>query len=114
MLQYMGRGQLWGIPGEQGSDNRWHPAFSLKDGTVLYSESGGTYKVHALHGARRMKQGSGCQPIRDVVTAPGDKPRVSGTDATRIVPKNDKVKNISSDDLDIAVDWTAADAVSDL
>ncbi|GAA6134186.1 hypothetical protein NBRC116188_09750 [Oceaniserpentilla sp. 4NH20-0058] len=35
LLEYGGKGQLWGLPFEEGSEGRWGPVINLKDGTIL-------------------------------------------------------------------------------
>ncbi len=51
-LKYAGEGNLHGIPFIQDtanfSDGRWHPAFSIEDGTALDCEDGNTYYTRQM------------------------------------------------------------------
>ncbi len=89
-LTYAGKGNLWGIPGDQEEQSRmWVPRFTLKDGALLGRS--GEYKVKALEGEQKPKvvQASMCQSVGvdesqvpvlpesvDVVPEVGERPEV--------------------------------------
>lgn len=52
MLHYGGPGELWGIPHEQGQNDRWSPLFSLSDGTTL---GDGAYMVKGIDVEQRLR-----------------------------------------------------------
>lgn len=68
-IQFEGHGNLHGIPENSNADgSRWHPAFALKDGTLLGDAN--QYKVKALDMEQRMRvDASGCAGL-SVDTAP--------------------------------------------
>ncbi len=52
MLNYGGAGKLWGIPHEQGENNRYGPLFSIADGTSLADDS---YVVKGIDVEQRLR-----------------------------------------------------------
>ncbi len=110
MLQYMGRGQLFGLPGEYDDQGRYHPFFSLKDDVVLTADDGTEYLVKAIQGARRMKKLTGADACSSITAttgpgAPDGLPYDAASNET-VTPSNyTESYAISDDEIDILVNW---------
>jgi hypothetical protein len=68
LLEYGGKGQLWGLPFEQGDNNRWGPVINIKDGVILGSASQYIIKANNVEQRMQVAASSNCADLP--LTAP--------------------------------------------
>ncbi|MFT7109103.1 MAG: hypothetical protein ACI843_000761 [Psychrobacter glaciei] len=68
LLEYGGKGQLWGLPFEQGDNNRWGPVINIKDGVILGSTSQYIIKANNVEQRMQVAASSNCADLP--LTAP--------------------------------------------
>jgi hypothetical protein len=68
LLEYGGKGQLWGLPFEEGDNNRWGPVINIKDGVILGSTS--QYIIKANNVEQRMQVAATSNCANLPLTAP--------------------------------------------
>ncbi|MFT6975282.1 MAG: hypothetical protein ACJA0E_001281, partial [Bermanella sp.] len=75
LLEYGGKGQLWGLPYEQGNNDRWAPVINLKDGVILGGSDQYIIKANNVEQRMQVVASSNCDdlpltaPTQDVPTA---------------------------------------------
>ncbi len=69
LLNYGGSGQLWGIPSAQSDKGRYHPLFSIADGTIIGSDDQYVVKAREVEGAMQNAAGQ-CDSL--VLTEPDE------------------------------------------
>jgi hypothetical protein len=75
LLKYGGKGQLWGLPHEQGNNDRWAPVINLKDGVILGGSDQYIIKANKVEQRMQVVASSNCDdlpltaPTQDVPTA---------------------------------------------
>ena len=67
LLEYGGRGQLWGLPSEE-RENRWGPVINLKDGTILGASNQYIIKANDVEQRMETVNNSNCASLP--LTAP--------------------------------------------
>jgi hypothetical protein len=68
LLEYGGKGQLWGLPHEEGDNGRWAPVINLKDGTILGSADQYIIKANDVEQRMQIVDASNCTDLP--LTAP--------------------------------------------
>ena len=68
LLEYGGKGQLWGLPFEEGDNNRWAPVINLKDATILGASDQYIIKANDVEQRMQVVDNSNCSDLP--LTAP--------------------------------------------
>lgn len=68
LLEYGGKGQLWGLPSKESANNRWGPVINLKDATILGSSDQYIIKANDVEQRMQTVAASNCTSLP--LTAP--------------------------------------------